>query len=83
MLKKELEVEKKERLMLRVEAQFKLEYFTEKLKIPQEYVKGFLYYAVEDEKLSKFIYAKNKGLTKFRLGELATQYLALLQESKK
>lgn len=83
MLKKELEVEKKERLIVRVESLFNADYLTEKLKIPQEYVKGFLYYAVEDEKLAKYINAKNKGLSKFRLGELATQYLALLQESKK
>ncbi|WP_284651527.1 hypothetical protein [Flavobacterium terrisoli] len=83
MLKKELEVERKERLMTRIESQFKPDYFTKKLKIPEENVKGFLYYIVEDAKLTNYIKAKNKGMAKFRMSELATQYLAMQKMDKK
>lgn len=83
MLKKELEVEKKERLMLKIENQFKPDYFTDKLKIPEMNVKGFLYYAVEDVKLMELINAKNKEMAKFRMSELATNYLALLNPETK
>ena len=82
MLKKELEVERKERLMTKVENQFKPEYFTNRLKIPSEYVKGFLYYIADDPKLDEYMKKKNKGLAKFRLSELASQYLTLLKNGK-
>ena len=82
MLKKELEVERKERLMTKVENQFKTDYFTNRLKIPEEYVKGFLYYIADDTKLGDYMNRKNKGLAKFRLSELASQYLAVLNDDK-
>lgn len=82
MLKKELEVEKKELLMIKIENQFETNYFTEKLKIPEENVKGFLFYAVEDSKLMELINDKNKEMSKFRMSELATNYLALLKPEK-
>ncbi len=82
MLKKELEVERKERLMAKVESQFKHEYFTNRLKIPEEYVKAFLYYIADDTKLDEYMKKKNKGLAKFRLSELASQYLTLLKSAK-
>ena len=82
MLKKELEVERQERLMTKVENQFKPEYFTNRLKIPSEYVKGFLYYIADDTKLEDYMKKKNKGLAKFRLSELASQYLTLLKNGK-
>lgn len=82
MLKKELEVERKERLITKVENQFKPEYFTNRLKIPSEYVKGFLYYIADDSKLDEYMKKKNKGLAKFRLSELASQYLTLLKNGK-
>ncbi|WP_396195488.1 hypothetical protein [Flavobacterium sp.] len=81
MLKKELEVERQERLMIKVENQFKPEYFTNRLKIPEEYVKGFLYYIADDAKLGEYMNKKNKGMAKFRLSELASQYLTLLKNS--
>lgn len=82
MLKKELEVERQERLMTKVENQFKPEFFTGRLKIPSEYVKGFLYYIADDTKLDEYMKKKNKGLAKFRLSELASQYLTLLKNGK-
>jgi hypothetical protein len=83
MLKKEVEIEKKEKMMQKIESQFKPDYFTRKLRIPKEYVKGFLYYVVEDAKLITYINAKNKGMSKFRMSELATQYLTNLKTTTK
>ncbi len=83
MLKKEVEVERKERLIVKIENQFKSNYFTKKLKIPEEYVKGFLYYIVDDAKLITYINEKNKGMSKFRMSELATEYLTLLKADEK
>jgi hypothetical protein len=78
MLKKELEVEKKEALLKKIEYLFDPEYFTNNLKIPQEYVKGFWYYAIEEPRLVNEINSKNKSMAKFIFSELATKYLELL-----
>jgi hypothetical protein len=77
MLEKELEVEKKETLLQRIENQFGIDYFTEKLKIPKEYVKGFWYYVVEETRFVSALNAKNKVMEAFILAELATNYLEL------
>ena len=83
MLQKELAVERKERMMVKIENQFPNEYCINKLKIPQEYVKGFLYYIADDAKLISYINEKNIGMSEFRMSELATTYLALLNTNGK
>ena len=79
MLKKELEIERKEMLLKKIEYQYELEYFTNDLKIPQEYVKGFWYYAIQEPKLVQALNEKNKTMTRFAFAELATKYLELLK----
>ena len=74
MLKKELEVEKKESYLRKLENMFDMDYFMNKLKIPSEYVKGFEYYAVENEKFIKILNSNNKTVTEFLLGELAAKF---------
>ncbi|MBP6556817.1 MAG: hypothetical protein KAX93_05785 [Flavobacterium sp.] len=83
MLQKEVAIERKERMMVKIENLYKQDFFTKKLRIPEEYVKGFLYYIADDTKLITFINEKNKGMTKFRLSELATEYLTLLKANGK
>jgi hypothetical protein len=78
MLKKEVEVEKKEFFMKLLEKMFTWEHFVERLKIPAEYVKGFEYYAVENDKFTKILNTKNKTSTEFLLGELAVKYKELI-----
>ena len=80
MLKKEVEVEKKETLMDKVEARFETKYFTQTLKIPEEYVKGFEYYIVEDVKFAEAVKSKNKTMATFIMNELAVRYNGLLRE---
>lgn len=79
MLKKEIIVEKKEKSLYRIEYLFEENYFVEKLKIPQEFVKGFQYYAVENIDLQKALKAKNKTLAKFLMINLSKEYLQTIQ----
>jgi len=74
MLKKELIVEKKETYMAMLDEMFDKNHFVNKLKIPLDYVKGFEYYAVDNEKFNKILRSKNLITTEFLLGELATKY---------
>lgn len=78
MLKKELKIERKEYLLQKIEYLFKEEYFTENLKIPKEYVRGFWYYAVEDSKLTEAINSNNKMMARFIFSDVASKYLELL-----
>lgn len=79
MLKKELAIEKKEKLLEKIEYMFKEEYFLENLKIPKEYLRGFWYYAVEDPKLANALNTKNKIMARFIFSDLATKYLEILK----
>ena len=83
MLKEELKTERKEQVLEMTnnlydsEAQITVEY-----KIPQEYVKGFLYYCVENPEFSEALKAKNDEQAKFLMGVLAEKYLQFLQDDK-
>ncbi len=74
MLKKEILVEKKESNLYRLEALFDETYFTETLKVPHDYVKGFLYYCVEDSALAAALKAKNKTLVMFLIVPIAERF---------
>lgn len=74
MLKRNLEVEKKERWMNQIENLFEEEYFTDKLKIPSDHIKGFQFFAVENQKFVKTLSLKDKAMATFLIGELAKQY---------
>ncbi len=80
MLKKELEIEKKETLMDKINNWFEDNYFTQTLKIPADYVKGFKFYIVQDTKFAESMKAKNKTMATFIMNELAVNYLQLLKE---
>ncbi|TRX22818.1 hypothetical protein FNW25_11600 [Flavobacterium franklandianum] len=82
MLKKELEVEKKERLLVLLGSLFDDTYFTKTLKIPSEYVKGFQYYCVEDSRISEVLKSKNKTKIEFEMGELAVKYNEIITDKK-
>lgn len=82
MLKKEVAVEKKEFFMKLLEKMFTVDHFVDRLKIPLEYVKGFEYYAVENESFTKILNSQNKTSTEFLLGELAVKYKEILASEK-
>jgi hypothetical protein len=74
MLKKELEVEKKEHLLAVFGALFDANYFTKTLKIPADYIKGFQYYCIEDKKFAEVLNTKNKTKIEFLIIPLAAKY---------
>ena len=83
MLKKEVAVEKKEAFMKLLENMFKPEHFVDRLKIPLEYVKGFEYYAVDNDKFTAILNAKNRTTVEFLLGELAVKYKEIIAGENK
>jgi len=78
MLKKEIEVEKKYNLLAKIDALFEEEYYINTLKIPADYVKGFQFYCIEDEKLATALRSKNKTMTMFLIVPLAEKYNDLM-----
>ena len=74
MLKKSIEAEKKERLLVLFGSLFEDTYFTKTLKIHVDYVKGFQYYCIEDEKISEALTSKNKTKIEFLIVPLAVKY---------
>lgn len=78
MLKKEMAVEKKEYYIAMLEKMFVETHFVNTLKIPLDYVKGFKYYAVDNQKFTKILEMKNKTTIAFLLGELAQKYKDIL-----
>jgi len=77
MLKKEVEVEAKERLLARLSYLYEEVFFVETLKIPSEYIKGFQIFALDEPRLVASIKSKNTTLTTFILGELAEKYKSM------
>ena len=80
MLKKELQIEKKEFLLKKIEYMFQESYFSDNLKIPKEYIRGFWYYAVENSKLVEALNTKNQMMVRFIFSDLAIKYLDLLKK---
>lgn len=82
MLKKELEVERKELTIKKIEDNFEEKYFTETLKIPNDYVKAFLFYISDNKELRTVLTAKDKVQIDFVFAKLATEYTTLLKEKE-
>lgn len=77
MLKRELEIEKKEFLLESVRLDFNDNYFTETLNIPKDYIDGFLYYLIENRNFVSTYKKDNKTATEFVLTGLSVEYLKL------
>ncbi|MGM8360493.1 hypothetical protein ACSV4D_01105 [Flavobacterium sp. ARAG 55.4] len=73
-IKHMIEIEKKSSLLNQIEYLFDEEYYTKKLRIPKEHIKGFQYYCVEDEKNSSILKSKNKTNIEFLMARLAIEY---------
>lgn len=77
MLKKEIQVEKKEFLLEAIQLDFSNNYFMDKLKIPEDHVFGFLYYLIENRNFVSVYLKDNKTATEFVLVGLSVQYIKL------
>lgn len=83
MLRKEVEIEKKEMFMKLIDSLFDEDYFTSQLKIPAIYVKGFLYYIVEIDSFTRILPEKNKTAISFLMVQLAEKYKESIALEKK
>jgi len=83
MIKKEIIVEKKEQLLAKIDVLFEDIYYTETLKIPELYIKGFQYYCIDDVSMANALRAKNKTMALFLIVKLAEKYNEIVRiESK-
>lgn len=82
MLKKEVNVEKREMLFRKIEYLFDEDYYTSRLKIPVADIKGFQLYCVDDAEFAVSLNTKNKTMSMFLITELARKYLIILENEK-
>ena len=80
MLMDAADVEKKYDLMEKIAYIYTEEDIVSKLKIPLDYVQGFIYYAVENKYFAKAIAEKNHEMARFMITGLAGKYLLLLKD---
>jgi hypothetical protein len=78
MLKKGILIEKKEMLLAKMEYLFEDKYYTETLRIPKDYIRGFQYFCINDVDFASTIKSKNKTMTMFLIVPLAQKYLAIV-----
>lgn len=83
MTKKLIELENKVNLLEKTDLFFEDEYYVNTLKIPTEYVKGFKYYVVEDEKFTTILKSKNKTQIEFAMVSLAERYNEIIASENK
>jgi len=83
MTKKLIELENKVNLLEKTDLFFEDEYYVNTLKIPTEYVKGFKYYIVEDEKFTTILKSKNKTQIEFAMVSLAERYNEIIASENK
>ena len=81
-LKKQVTIEQKEKLLLKLDGLYEEKYYTDVLKIAPEAIPGFQYYLIDDPEFARALKDKNKTLTMFYVKRLALNYNEiLLQES--
>lgn len=83
MLKKEVQVERKEKLLEKIEYLFKEEFYIQKLKIPKDYIKGFQHYCIEDQAFVNSMKTKNKTMSEFLIIKLAERYNQIISDENK
>lgn len=82
MLKKELEIEKKEGYLIQLENLFQPDFYIHSMHIPQLHVKGFLYFLVENPKFISILKTKNRTAIEFSMSELAVQFNEMIAFKK-
>ncbi len=78
MLEKELQVEIKEKLQRKLEQLFTEKFYTETLNLPEQYIKGFVIYVLDDQNLTRLLKAKKSKLVENLLKEKVMQYLQII-----
>ena len=77
MLKKEVAVERKERLLDKIGILYEDKYYIETLKIPEIYIDDFQRYIIEDKEFTAALKVKNRTMMLFLISKLAVNYNAI------
>ena len=73
-LKKQVAVEKKEHLLVKLDNQFTDNYYIDQLNIDEDYVDGFKYYIINDETFVSIFSLNDKLKTQFKMSEMSVKY---------
>jgi hypothetical protein len=74
MLKKEVAVERKERLLDKIGILYEDKYYIETLNIPEIYIDDFQRYIIEDKEFTAALKVKNRTMMLFLISKLAGNY---------
>ena len=77
MLKKEVAVERKERLLDKIGILYEDKYYIDTLKIPEIYIDDFQRYIIEDKEFTAALKVKNRTMMLFLISKLAVNYNAI------
>jgi len=79
-VKKEVDTELRAMLLKEIHNIYTPEEITAVLKVPDDTIDGFLFYAAEDAEFAATMKAKNETMAKFLMVSLAQKYLALSKD---
>lgn len=82
MIKKEIVVEKHQMLQAKMFNMFDEDYLINELKIPTDYLEGFVVYASENKEVASAVKAKNRTLASYLLVGLAAKYNKMIADAK-
>ena len=82
-LKKNVEVEKKEKLLAEISNLYPDDFYIQNLKIPLEYIKGFQIFVIDDKKILASLKDKNKTMTAFLMTQMAVNFNKTIENDKK
>lgn len=82
MTKKLIELEKKRGLLENTANLFEEEFYVNTLKIPFDYIQGFQYYILDNEKFVSILKSKNKIKIEFEMIELAKTYNTIISSNQ-
>ena len=77
MLKKEIIVERKERMLNKLGVLYEDKYYIQTLKVPEIYIDDFQRYIIEDKEFAAALKVKNRTMMLFLISKLAVNYNAI------
>lgn len=77
MLKKEIIVERKERMLYKIGILYDDKYYIQTLKVPEIYIDDFQRYIIEDKEFAAALKVKNRTMILFLISKLAVNYNAI------
>lgn len=77
-LKKEVEIERKELLLKKLDDWYENEFYVNQLTIPEDYINGFKVFAIYDDEFINYLNSKDTVNGNLRISKLANEFLTYL-----